>query len=39
MVREDLIFSVVTFMCMYILIRETVALVRRWHDHGGPRAA
>jgi hypothetical protein len=39
MVQVDLIFSVVTFMAMLILVRETLAFARRWRHGGGVRHA
>jgi hypothetical protein len=39
MVQVDLIFSVVTFMAMLILVRETLAFARRWRGGGGGRHA
>jgi hypothetical protein len=39
MVREDLIFSAVTFMAMLVLVRELLALARRWRGPGGARPA
>lgn len=39
MVREDLIFSVVTFMTVLVLIREILALVRHRRGGGGAHPA
>jgi hypothetical protein len=39
MVREDLFFAVVTFMTMWVLAREIVALIHHRHDRDGARPA